>query len=234
MEVKGANGERYEGWWRKDKRHGLGILHFSRSFSKSDKPIQYVGFFRNGHPHGLGWFTWPPGCKDWFNVPSKAIEHLGSIRCITQFKNGKFFDELNFHRADHVPITSNEANLVRVSAFTMKVLNRVIHSISTQLCHSFDSKKFAKHPDGRWEGEECWSCMLLASDATALICANPLCRMRVHTKCLPKSVRKFCSWENARSVYCDGEETLEAVLDEWFCPMQVCQDLCKAKVEQAR
>ena len=76
--------------------------------------------------------------------------------------------------------------------------------------------------------------MRLASADKALVCANPSCRMRVHVNCLPKSVRKFSTWENARLVYCEGEKALEADIDKWFCPMDKCQELCKSLVEQAR
>mmetsp|Transcript_9928 Transcript_9928/g.19483 ORF Transcript_9928/g.19483 Transcript_9928/m.19483 type:complete len:745 (-) Transcript_9928:36-2270(-) len=214
-------GEIYEGWWRHGARHGLGSVYLSKQASgltsenNSKDRIRYVGFFRDGKQHGLGWWTWPAGSPLLpFAVTLDAMAHLGAIRCIVQFKDGQFFDEFDFHRADGKPIAAHEQNL-----FNFPARRRA---------------KFSDHPDGRWTGAECWGCMSSEDDDKEWVtCGNPSCGMRMHLDCLGRTARQFPSWDLARALYCEDLEERELkqlrqhVGDHlvFYCPMPACQEM---------
>eukprot|EP00516_Mucochytrium_quahogii_P000154 CAMPEP_0203759424 /NCGR_PEP_ID=MMETSP0098-20131031/12442_1 /ASSEMBLY_ACC=CAM_ASM_000208 /TAXON_ID=96639 /ORGANISM=" , Strain NY0313808BC1" /LENGTH=682 /DNA_ID=CAMNT_0050652363 /DNA_START=534 /DNA_END=2579 /DNA_ORIENTATION=- len=217
IEIKGSGGEVYEGWFQNGERQGLGKLYLSRLHSGNpssnckSKRIQYTGFFRHGKRHGLGWWTWPKECTELpFAVTLDSIRHLGSIRCITQFKDNEFFDEFNFHRVDGEMIDKNDRMLFN---FTKTGLR----------------SKFSESPTGEWSGLECWSCMQIVEDADAVVCQNTHCRMRVHRKkCLSKLALVHCCWEDTKKLYCNDVDDEIRSPTNWFCPMPACQKLIQS------
>ena len=48
------SGERYEGLWKNDKRHGQGTNYFANGDI-------FSGTYRYGKKHGLGWYHWNDG-----------------------------------------------------------------------------------------------------------------------------------------------------------------------------
>jgi len=226
IEVKGGStdvGEMYEGWWREGLRDGIGVLYFSKQASgligsaKTKERIRYVGSFRNGKQHGLGLWIWPAGSPLIpFRTTLESMRHLGSVRCVVQFKFGKFFDEFHFHRADGVEIGKDDEKLFNFP--------------------SSAADKFAGSPDGHWDREECWICMETGLKEGVLVCGNEKCQMRVHTYCLGKIPRRFPCTDIARQVFCEqlseikAEELRKFIRDDlkWFCPMPECQTLARS------
>jgi len=54
------NGDRYEGDWKENKKHGIGKLVYTRLVGEDKKYFgEYYGFWENGRRHGEGMFTYP-------------------------------------------------------------------------------------------------------------------------------------------------------------------------------
>jgi hypothetical protein len=251
------NGEQYEGWFVSGRRHGLGFLQSvpvaaeegrRRTNRGQAAPFtQLVGFHRAGKRHGLFWCTYPRGSPDIpFAITAESMAHLGAIRSVIYYKDGKFHGEQGFHRADGQPLSGAD---------------RLLFNFSAHRRHEL----FSAQPDGRAELDVCWACLEeLESqaqlqqqhqqqqqqqqqghhpqehprDGIVLECGNRACGMKVHRACLGGAA-KFCLLDNSRRLFCEDIEPdewveLARMPPRWFCYMPACQALARAALDESQ
>ncbi len=251
------NGEQYAGWFVSGRRHGLGWLLSAPAAAEDTKrrakagqaaPMtRLVGFHRAGKRHGLFWCTYPRGSPDIpFAVTAESMAHLGAIRCVIYYKDGKFHGEQGFHRVDSQPLSGADRLLFNFSKYKRREL-------------------FSAQPDGRAEQDVCWACLeeleldpqprpqqqdqdqdqdedqdphKQPHDGTVLECGNRACGMRVHRACLGGAA-KFCLLDNCRRLYCEdiGPDELAQLArmpPRWFCYMPACQALAHAALDESQ
>jgi len=215
----------YSGSWKNCLRHGFGKEYKGTEMYEGwwrhghrhgigklfIKKHCFTGCFSKGKRHGMGFLTWPkndPAIP--FRVTLASIEHLGAIRCIQSFKNDKFCNEFSFVRVDGKPISELDKLLFNIEEPTDISFRNMSHNLGI-----------------------CWVCLgSITQDRVS--CANKICPVMFHRKCIGKKPSEYFNWDRNLKMYCSGnedeseenmncEDDAPDIGDDWYCPVSECQ-----------
>lgn len=189
--------EVFQGFFVNDLEHGIGRSYTTEHNKNSF--YEYIGFYKEGKMHGIGYQTFGRGSK---KLPVRGHVHqadyLCPLRSLRHDQKGKFFDEFNFHRLDMINITDMEKDII------------------------FNDVKFDRFLDTTQDSfyglktQHCWACLKHTPEELVL-CSTPNCGFKFHFSCSKLGLKQY-SWDSlvahATSL---GKVSLEES-NSWTCP----------------